>query len=82
MKKTLILFLVMSLFVVSMLLVSCTNDKDTDGVSTNSVLPPASDHEHYFYSWKTIVYPTFDSEGFEQRECIICQGVEKMSFQK
>ena len=77
MKKTLILFLVTSLFVVSMLLVSCTNDKDTDGVSTNSVLPPASDHEHYFYSWETIVYPTFDSEGFEQRECIICQGVEK-----
>lgn len=75
MKKTLILFFIVSLFVVSISLVSCNNDKDTDGEVTT--LPPASDHEHWFSDWETLVYPTFESEGLEQRECVVCQEVEK-----
>ena len=79
MKKTFILFLLACLFVASMLLVSCNNDKETD---SETVLPPTSDHEHWFSSWETLVYPTFESKGLEQRECLRCKGVEKKAVSK
>lgn len=87
MKKIIILFIIITLVSVAVLLVSCVDNEKNENSSTskpieNSTVAPDSDHEHYFSVWETVIFPSFESNGLEERECWICQEKETQVVEK